>query len=81
MPKREMVKVFAEEMELVLDEKFDKYQDSWKDEPLDSLGYKLQEQVSKFALRNLLEMSDEDIMRILAHIGNFTCFIFTRLNK
>lgn len=78
---REIVKAFAEEMEKILDEKFGEYQDSWKDEPLDSLGTKLQAQVSDFVLRDHLKMSKKDVIRTVAHAGNFCLFIFTRLNE
>ena len=78
---REIVKAFAEEMDKILDEKFDEHQDSWEDEPLDSIGTNLQAQVSNFVLRDHLKMSKEDVMRTAVRAGNFACFIFSRLKE
>ena len=76
---REMIKVFIEEMEKILDEKFDEKQDSWKEESLDSLGTKLQDQVSNYVLRNHLKHRDPK--RTIIHVANYCLFIFTKLNE
>ena len=75
---REIIKVFAEEMDKVLDEKFDKYQDSWKEVDLASLKIKLDAQVSEYMFKEYLQ---EDSKRTLVHIANYCLFILTRLNE
>ena len=75
---KEMVKIFAKEIEKMLDEKFDKYQNSWKEEDLNSLGDKLQAQFSNFILRNHLK---KDPKRTITHAGVYCMFILNKLNK
>lgn len=75
---REIVKVFAEEMDKVLNEKFEKYQDSWKETDLALLRTKLDAQVSEFMFQEYLQ---EDSKRTLVHIANYCLFILTRLNR
>jgi len=78
---KEIVKVFAEEMEKILDEKFEKYQDSWKDEDLDSLVRYLNEQVRKLNKLLLKRIINKKDLRRLVHIANQCLILFTRLNK
>lgn len=75
---KEIVKIFAEEIDKMLDEKFDKYKDLWEEEDLNSLVVKLQAQVSDFILRNHI---DKDPRRIITHVGVYCMFILTKLNK
>ena len=75
---REIVKVFAEEIDKMLDEKFDKYQNSWEEEELALLKAKLNAQVSEYMFQEYLQ---EDSERTLVHIAVYCLFILTRLNR
>lgn len=75
---RKIVKVFAKKIEKMLDEKFDKYQDLWKEEDLALLKAKLNAQVSEYMFQEYLQ---EDSERTLVHIAVYCLFILTRLNR
>ncbi len=80
---KEIVKKFAEEMEKVLDEKFEKYQDSWKDENLSELKKSLDKQKRKLTLafdNNYYYKDKEETKRTLINIANYCLFIFTGLD-
>ena len=73
---------FVVEMVKVLDEKFEKYQDSWKDTNSGDIRAKLKEQVED--LNNIITSNtefkkpgyEEKVRRILIHIANYCCFLF-----
>ena len=80
---KEIVKKFAEEMEKILDEKFDKYQNGWKDEEFYRLRLSLNDQLDNLVVyeTNNIDYKKEKARakRILTHIANYCLFIFTKI--
>ena len=78
---KEIIKKFAEEMEKIIDEKFEKYQDGWEEAQLYDLKHSLNEQFEKLAVNPYIPNSFKKTKRNLIHIANYCLFIFTKLNK
>jgi len=79
-----MIRKFAEEMEKILDEKFEKYQDRWKETELYGLKDRLNYQFDKLVIFNDMinnPKNKEETKRVLLHISNICLLIFTRLNE
>ena len=78
---------FVVEMVKVLDEKFDKYQDSWKDKNSWYLRVKMKKQVEE--LNNIITSNNEykntdynkKVRRKLIHIANYICFLFDKFSE
>ena len=78
---------FVDEMIKVLDEKFEKYQDSWRDTNSGDLRAKLKEQVKD--LNNLITSNiefkkpdyEKRVRRKLIHIGNYSGFLHDKFSE
>jgi len=84
MIKRIKLKQFANEMEEILDEKFDKYQDGWKfakiSELLESLNKQLKSIKPSNSESSIINASiNRRNQRILRHAGNYCFLISCRL--
>jgi len=84
MVKKEELQQFAEEMEKILDEKFEKYQDGWKfaeiSKLLDSLRFQLEtiepsDYEDSIVNRNINKRN----RRTLLHVANYCFLISNRL--
>ena len=86
-PNIEYLDKFVKEMIKVLDEKYEKYQDSWKDTNSGDLRAKLKEQVEN--LNNIITSNtefkkpgyEEKVRRILIHIANYCCFLYDKFGE
>ena len=84
---KEYVDKFVEEMKKVLDEKFEKYQDSWRDTNSGDLRAKMKKQVEE--LNNIITSNtefkkpgfEEKVRRKLTHIGIYGCFLFHKFSE
>jgi len=70
---------FSNTMKKILDQKYEKYGDTWKTEPLNILRDRLYNKTLIWSTRNLFDVSSDAEMRMLIHIANYILFLFTRL--
>jgi len=68
-------------MKKILDQKQEKYGDTWKTEPLNILRDRLHNKIIRWTTRNLFDSSSDTEVRILLHIANYILFLFTRLRE
>lgn len=79
-----MVKIFAEEMERILDGKIGQYQDGWEEAELYGLKSNLNKQFGRLVVYNDIINSPnnkEEAKLTLIHIATLCLLIFTRLNS
>jgi len=74
---------FAVEMKKILIEKLPKYQNTWKEVPFTTLRFNLMEQMKGLVLfegfDNLSVKEKAEMLRIIYHVGNYTCLLAERL--
>lgn len=66
-------------MKKILDQKYKKYDDIWKTEPLNILRDRLYNKILVWSTRNLFDSSSDAEIRMLTHIANYILFLFIRL--
>lgn len=74
---------FGYEMEDVLEEKFPKYKDSWKNASISELRTKMDKQIffiSKI-ITTKIEWDKEKVRRKLLHVANYCFFLYNRLGE
>ena len=69
---------FVLEMEKILTEKFEKYQNTWQTCNLGTLIGKLHEQVNQLVI---LKEDNKKAKRTLLHIANYCYFLYIRLTE
>jgi len=83
MIKNKELEKFAEEMEKVLDEKFEKYQDGWKVANISELRTKMNEQIKNISniIMAGVGFDKEEVKRKIVHAVNYGFFLYTKLNE
>jgi len=75
---RKVVIEYAKEMDKILDEKFEEFQDSWKKVDLYVLKNSLNEQFEKLIIS---DNNVKEAMKTLLHLGNYGAFLYARLKE
>ena len=80
---RNELKEFMERMEVILEEKFDKYQDSWKTVPTGELRARINEQMKAISviIMSGVDFDKKEVGRKLAHVANYCMFIEYRYRE
>ncbi|KKL89884.1 hypothetical protein LCGC14_1910180 [marine sediment metagenome] len=76
-----MLKDFMGKMFDVLEEKFEKYRDSWKTIPIGELRPKINEQIQIISdiISTDIDWDREQVKRKLLHIANYCFFLYSKL--